>query len=81
MFRTPNRWLVLGVSLLLAARIALGLWLAWADGTQAGAIAWLTRGGLLGVGGVLLGYACATAWGLRDRVRVCSGRDPGGAGQ
>ena len=81
MFRTPNRWLVLGVSLLLAARIALGLWLAWADGTQVGAIAWLTRGGLLGVGGVLLGYACATAWGLRDRVRVCSGRDPGGAGQ
>lgn len=81
MFRTPNRWLVLGLSLLLAARIAMGFWLAWGDGVQAGATAWLTRGGLLGVGGVLLGYGLATSWGLRDRVRVCSGRDPWGAGQ
>ena len=68
LFRTPNRWLVLGMAVLLAARVALGLWLAWNDGSQAGAAGWLTRGGLLGVGGVLLGYALATAWGLRARV-------------
>jgi hypothetical protein len=68
MFRTPNRWLVLGLSLLVAGRIAMGLYLAWTDGPGAGTAAWVTHGGLLGVGGVLLGYALATAWGLRRRV-------------
>lgn len=68
-FRTPNRWFVLGLSLLLAARIAIGLWLAWRDVAGSDAWAWVTRGGLLGVAGVLLGYAVATAWGLRARVR------------
>ena len=68
MFRTPNSWLVLVLSALLAGRIALGLWLAWSDGPAAGTAAWITRGGLIGVGGVLLGYAVATAWGLRFRV-------------
>lgn len=68
MFRTPNRWLVLGLSALLAGRIALGLWLAWSDAPGTGMAAWVTRGGLIGVGGVLLGYAVATAWGLRFRI-------------
>ena len=67
-FRTPNRWLVLGLSLLVAGRIAMGLWLVWSDGPDAGMSAWVTRGGLLGIGGVLLGYATATAWGLRHRI-------------
>jgi hypothetical protein len=68
MFRTPNRWLVLGLSALLAGRIAMGLWLAWSDAPAAGVSGWATRGGLIGVGGVLLGFAVATAWGLRFRV-------------
>jgi hypothetical protein len=68
-FRTPNRWLVLGLALLLAARIAMGLWLAWSGAAGTGSWAWVTRGGLLGVAGVLLGYALATAWGLRARMR------------
>lgn len=68
-FRTPNRWLVLGLSLLLAARLALGIWLAWRDAAGSDAWAWVTRGGLLGVAGVLLGFALATAWGLRARMR------------
>lgn len=67
-FRTPNRWLVLGLSLLVAARIAIGFWLAWSDAAAAGTQAWISRGGLVGVGGVLLGYALATGWGLRHRV-------------
>lgn len=68
-FRTPNRWLVLGLSLLLAARIAVGAWLAWQELAGSAGLAWVTRGGLLAVAGVLLGYASATAWGLRARVR------------
>lgn len=68
MFRTPNRWLVLGLSLLVAGRIVLGIWLAWSDEPAAGMAAWVTRGGLIGVGGVLLGYALATTWGLRHRI-------------
>ena len=68
LFRTPNRWLVLGLSLLVASRIALGFWLMWNDAPGTGAAAWVTRGGLVGVGGILLGYALATAWGLRYRI-------------
>ena len=68
MFRTPNRWLVLGLSALLAGRIAMGLWLAVSDGPATGIASWISRGGLIGVGGVLLGYAVATAWGLRSRI-------------
>lgn len=64
LFRTPNRWLLVALSLLLAARVVMGLWLAWSDGPATGMWGWVTRGGLLGVGGVLLGYALATAWGL-----------------
>lgn len=73
LYRTPNRWLVLGLSVLLAARIAIGLWLALGDGPGTGAWAWLSRGGLLGVAGVLLGYAFATTWGLRRRLIVLRG--------
>lgn len=68
LFRTPNQWLVLVVSLLLAGRIALGLWLAWRDGPDTAMAAWATQGGLIGVAGILLGYAVATSWGLRFRV-------------
>jgi len=68
MFRTPNRWLVLGLSVLVAGRIAMGLWLAWSGGAQEGTAGWISQGGLIGVGGVLLGYALATAWGLWFRV-------------
>lgn len=68
MFRTPNRWLVLGLSLLVAGRIVLGIWLAWSGDAETGSAAWATRGGLLGIGGLLLGYALATAVGLRSRI-------------
>lgn len=71
LYRTPNRWLVLALATLLALRILLGLWLAWSGSAagEAGWRAWLDRGGLLGVAGVLLGYALATAWALVARVR------------
>lgn len=66
-FYTPNRWLVLGLTMLVAARIAFGMWLALRDvaGTPA---AWLEAGSLFAVGGVLLGYYLAYTWGLRARL-------------
>jgi hypothetical protein len=69
LFHTPNRWLVLALTLAVAARIAYGLWhlpLWHGDPTHA---AWLARqAGLLGVGGLLLGYHLGYAWALRWRL-------------
>ena len=70
----PNRWLVLALTLLVAARIAFGLWLGWHRATASGATpspawqGWIEAGGLWSIGGLLLGYAAAYAWGLRVRL-------------
>jgi hypothetical protein len=63
---TPNRWLVLGLTALVAARLLAGLWLAWRG--NGAAQAWLQAGSLFAVGGVLLGYYLAYTWGLRARL-------------
>jgi hypothetical protein len=69
LFHTPNRWLVLALTLVVAARIGYGLWhlpLWYGDATHA---AWLARqGGLLAVGGLLLGHYLGYAWALRWRL-------------
>lgn len=70
-FYTPNRWLVLGLTLVVAGRIAFGFWHAW-QWTRSGAdhASWLAQqGGLLAVGGLLLGHYLAYTWGLRARIR------------
>jgi len=71
LFYTPNRWLVLGLTGLVAARIAFGLWTGWqrlAMTTSSSLALWLQAGGVIGLGGVLLGYYLAYTWGLRARV-------------
>ena len=69
-FYTPNRWLVLGLTLIVAARIGYGLYRmeqAWVAGAHA---TWLAQqGSVLAVGGLLLGHYLAYAWGLRWRLR------------
>ena len=80
MFYSPNRWLVLALTLVVAARIGFGVWHAaqlWRG--EAGHAAWLAQqGGLLAVGGLLLGYYLASSWGIWRRWR---GRPvPGGPG-
>lgn len=67
---TPNRWLVLALTLLVAARIVAGLVVTWQHlaGKQAAPIALLDAGGLLAIAGVFLGYALAYTWGLRARL-------------
>lgn len=67
---TPNRWLALALTSLIALRIGYGLLHGWqwslGDGDAA---VWLAQQGiLLAVGGVLLGHYLAYAWGLRQRL-------------
>ena len=69
---TPNRWLVLGLTVVVAARLVAGFWLAWqrAFGSAEAHVAAIWQaGGLLAVGGLLLGYYLAYTWGLRVKVR------------
>lgn len=72
LFHTPNPWLVLLLTLLVAGRILLGLvqifqqGLAWSrDQVLAGDL----HAGLTGLAGLLLGYALASTWGLHRRLR------------
>ena len=73
LYLTPNRWLVLGLTLLVAARIALGLWQAWAHWRHGAGFVdnagMAGPGSVIAVGGVLLGYFVAMAWGVRARLR------------
>lgn len=68
---TANRWLVLGLTVLVASRLALALWQGtrlWRVDAPAGA--WLdAQAGLLLAGGVLIGHYLAYTWGLRRRLR------------
>ncbi|MGH8076001.1 MAG: DUF1453 domain-containing protein [Lysobacter sp.] len=70
LFYAPNRWLVLALTVVVAARLMVGLWRAsqlWQ--VDAGRDAWLAQqGGLLAVGGLLLGYYLAYTWGVWRRL-------------
>ena len=72
LYYTPNRWLVLALTSLLALRLVIGLWLAWQSMRDAPAApgwsAWFDQSGLLAVAAVLLGYYLAYTWGLRRRL-------------
>ena len=69
---TPNRWLVLFVSVVVAARVLYGLWRTW-SAAQAGVYgtAMVTAFGIpesLAAGGLVIGYYTAYAWGVRRRL-------------
>lgn len=71
MFYTPNPWLVLALTLLVAGRIALGfveLWRYWQGRESLALIPVLDHASLFAVAGVLLGYYLAYTWGLRRRL-------------
>lgn len=71
-FHTPNRWLVLVLTGLVAVRIAAGLWQAWlhlrAGHAPDGLLS--QQGSLFALGGLLLGYYLAYGWGLRRALRA-----------
>lgn len=72
LYLTPRRWLVLAIVLVVAARMAYGLWRAGhaiAAGLADGA--WLARAGVAGslaAGAVVIGYSLVYSLGVRRRV-------------
>ena len=72
---TPNRWVVLGLTTIVAVRVFAGFWMAWRhlSGDVSGALArWLDAGGWTGIAGLFLGFGLASAWGLRARLAHAS---------
>jgi hypothetical protein len=73
---TPNRWVVLGLTTIVALRVVAGLWMAWRhlSGDVTGAFArWLDAGAWTGIAGLFLGFGLAYTRGLRARLaRVVS---------
>ena len=70
---TPNRWLILLITLVVTARILYGFWRAWEafQNTPAGE-SWLAHSGAagsMGAGAAVLGYYIVYWAGLRRRVR------------
>lgn len=72
LFFTPNRWLVLVVTLLVLARLAWGGWRAWQAWTLSGGEAgWLSQAGVSGslaAGAILVGYGLGFWAGVRWRI-------------
>jgi hypothetical protein len=70
---TPNRWLVLVVTLVVTARVLFGLWRGWYAWRHApGDTPWLAAFGVAGsmaAGAVVLGYYLSYWMGVRRRLR------------
>lgn len=70
---TPNRWLVLGITLVVAARVVYGFWRTWeAWRASVESMAWVAASGLaasMSAGAVVLGYYLVYWTGVRARVR------------
>ena len=71
LYYTPNRWLVLAITLLVSARIAYGFWRSWqAWRLAAGDTSWIVSSGVAGslaAGAVVLGYYLIYWFGVRRR--------------
>ena len=73
LFYTPNRWLVLGITLVVTARIAYGFWRVWEtsragiEGTSLVAAAGVA--GSMAAGAVVLGYYLVYWLGVRRRFK------------
>ncbi len=72
LYYTPNRWLVLAITLIVAGRMGYGFYRAWeAWHLRADSTSWLAASGAadsLGAAGVVLGYYVVFWAGVRWRV-------------
>ena len=71
---TPNPWVVLALTGLVAVRVLLGAWQAWHRlwHDQPATLPWpwlASHASLMAMAGLLLGYYATYAWGLRQRTR------------
>lgn len=74
---TPNRWLVLAVTLLVTARILYGFWRGWSSIHAGGDTSFLAAFGVAGslsAGAVVLGYYFSYWLGVRRRLKAHAGR-------
>ena len=73
MHYTPNRWLVLVITLAVTTRLLYGLWRIWHAWRASGANdSWITAAGVAGsmaVGAIVLGYYLIYSAGVRCRLR------------
>ena len=70
-FYTPNRWIILGMTLLVAGRLVLGLFELWRSWSSEGVPApapLVDHASLFGVAGVVLGYSLVFSIGLQGRL-------------
>jgi hypothetical protein len=68
---TPNRWLVLAITLIVTARLIYGFWRSWRNWQLAPGTSWIVTSGVagsLGAGAVVLGYYLTYWIGVRRRV-------------
>lgn len=71
LYYTPNPWLILGLTLLVTARIVMGfveVWRYWQGNQSLAMIPLLDHASLFAIAGLLLGYYLAYTWGLRRRL-------------
>ena len=72
-YYTPNRWLVLVITLAVTARLLYGVWRIWSAWRKSGANdLWIGAAGVsgsMGVGAVVLGYYLIYYAGVRWRLR------------
>lgn len=70
---TPNRWLVLAITLVVAGRVTYGFWRTWeAWRASVESMAWIAASGVAGsmsAGAVVLGYYLVFWIGVRGRIR------------
>jgi hypothetical protein len=75
---TPNRWLVLAITLIVSSRLLYGFWRGWhAWRFTPQDSSWLAEAGAagsLGAGAIVLGYYMTYWLGVRRRARPYVGR-------
>lgn len=72
LYYTPNRWLLLAITLVVAARVLYGLYRVWATWNAGLDGSWAASAGLpgaMGAGAVVLGYYLAYWIGVRRRFQ------------
>ncbi len=80
LYYTPNRWLVLSITLVVTGRLMFGFWRAWQT-SRAGLddASWFAAAGVaksMAAGAVVLGYYLAYWIGVRSRLRRLRRAEP-----